>query len=148
MLRTAGFVITTLLCLSAAPVFSQSFEKPSFIQWQVAGIRAETDPNIRRAKSEYLLHSLNESRAGESGDADIDALASLLPDKDVQAYMAMALGKIGPRAGRAVPALVAAIAEWHNQVGTPRTGVWAPSLMCNALVQIDFSQRPADCADW
>ncbi len=148
MLRIVFSVAAAFFCLFAAPALGQSFEKPSFIQWQIAGIRAETDANIRQAKAEYMLKGIGEGKAGEISDADIDALASLLPEQDVQFDMAFALGRIGARAGRAVPALVKAIAGWHSQVGTPRTGIWSPSIMCDALAEIDYSQRPADCAEW
>jgi hypothetical protein len=143
----AGLLIA-LAAAIASSTFGQSFKKPSFIQWQLAGIRSESRPEIKRAKAEYLVENVNSSREGTVSDEDIDALASLRMDKDVQRYMAVVLGTFGPRARRSAPALVAAITEWHSQVGVPMTGIWPPSLMCDAVVKIDFSQRPAECAYW
>jgi hypothetical protein len=78
----------------------------------IAEIVHQPDTRLRQDLAEELLMVTN--RVGTSEQFDdrlIDDMASLLRDRSIRSWIAPALGMLGPRARRAVPALKKALED-------------------------------------
>ncbi len=109
----------------------------------VEKIRAEPSGMGRTSDAERLCDAVKRTEGRDVSDADIDALASLMSDRDdsVRYWIACSLGFVGPRAKRAVPQLEEALkevacvhadktSESAIRIALTRIGSTPPALTC------------------
>lgn len=114
-MRINLMLLVALCWLSTMPVRVQG-EQPQVrdIVPLIEKIEHETDSNTRTDLASELAKLVSQVRTSDQiDDKVIDDIATLLSDRDdsVRLWVALALGQLGPRANRAVPALERALQE-------------------------------------
>lgn len=106
-------VIVAVTACAAAIARSADPGKEYDITSMVMKIRTESDNRYRYELSKALAEKVAATNPDKIGDAQIDDIVGLLGDADdsVRYWAALALGQIGPRANRAVPALERALRD-------------------------------------
>jgi HEAT repeat protein len=122
---------------------SMGADSGSFVAIETSAIKNEPSVNARTEDARQLADQVRRSELAVS-DADIELLADMLSDTDdaVRYWIAMALGYIGPRAQRAVPALEKALQEIQC-VHASKTSAEAIRL---ALTRIGATMPHHDCS--
>src|ERR1041385_8320347 len=112
-MRLRFVIVAALSWLSAMSADVQGEQShTSEINTLIAEIVHQPDTRLRQDLAEELLMVTN--RVGTSEQFDdrlIDDMASLLRDRSIRFWIAPALGTLGPRARRAVPALKQALED-------------------------------------
>ncbi|GAB2801458.1 hypothetical protein GCM10027021_26250 [Dyella kyungheensis] len=122
---TGGALLCSLCCHAVAAGAPESFpvnresnnaapqNGASHVQQVVAAIEQETSQKRRIDEAESLYMWVAGPAPRQVADADIDAMAGLMrdPNDSIRLAIAGALGQLGPRAKRAMPALVQALRE-------------------------------------
>lgn len=122
---TTGALFCSLCCLAVAAGAPEFFPAnresnnaapkngASHVQQVVAAIEQETSQKRRIEDAESLFTWAVGPVPRQVADADIDAMAGLMrdPNDSIRLAIAGALGQLGPRAKRAMPALVQALRE-------------------------------------
>lgn len=152
------------VCLCAAIVVTSpavaretaALDISTAIRAQVARVYAASTPELRQKAGQDLFTLTGNKDPRTIDDAAIDAMAALINDDPALAYegqgmvaasAAAAIGNLGPRAQRAAPALIRAIAAKHRDVGQPLAGLHEAAILCSKLQNITFDPLPQDC-DW
>jgi hypothetical protein len=111
---------------------------------EIHKINEEKSQTLRTKYAEQLSDSIETGDRQSITDADIDALARMMSDRDdsVRYWIATSLGYIGPRATRAIPQLEKALRDRACdkasktsasaiRVAFSRIGVKPPEIPCN-----------------
>lgn len=103
-------MFAAVLVAAALVPATAAFAAPKSVADAVAVIRSQTEVSRRVGLTIDLAGAIHDRTYGDLGDADIDAMATLLDDgNDVERMWAnAALYQAGPAAARAVPQLLKA----------------------------------------
>ena len=158
--RVAGVAVTCLM-LFAGTCSAQSQEKSALVadvEKSAAMARSAQDEVDRHLSAIQLAQSAMQLKSDDLGhvtDDTVDGVARLLAsdDETVAYYAALALGYFGSRGRRAIPNLLAALADYRrvinerNNDGTLRVGAptGAGDGICRALGEIGLTPEPPDC---
>jgi hypothetical protein len=116
----------------------------SDVSGAIQKIKEEQSRTLRTKDAEQLSDSIKREDPANISDADIDALAGMMSDRDdsVRMWIATSIGFIGPRARRAIPQLERALREvacdeYASLTSEPairlaysRIGVKPPEILC------------------
>jgi hypothetical protein len=108
----AAALAVSMNCPAGAQTQDRPVEVGPSVRDEVTRIEHDSDPRARYKATAQIVSELRNGRRGID-ESDISALTELLGDSNelVRGRAAVALGLIGPRASRAVPALRSALDE-------------------------------------
>lgn len=144
----ARYLVGMLLLSTGAKALTQDRAglHPRTVRAEVSRIETDRDPQSRYEATSRLVTDLRNHSSFIVAE-DVAALAELLRDSNdvVQDRAAVALGLIGPRAARSVPALRTALRTALDEVACVRADQNSSFAIAIALRRIGVAPHPPDC---